>query len=182
VRDSDEWYTPQRYVESARRVMGSIDLDPFSSATANATVRATYYLCPEHSALTYPWRNHIQRHRYPSGLNVWMNPPYSVALLGAAVKTFVRHLETRDVAQAIVLVNNCTDTQWFRALQEACQAVCFPRHRIAFVAPDGKSISGTPRGQAFFYYGTENGCYRFRKEFATYGWTIDAYAGWRGLV
>lgn len=39
-RESDSWYTPERYTEMVRDVMGDIDLDPYSSAFANQRVRA----------------------------------------------------------------------------------------------------------------------------------------------
>lgn len=178
-RDSDAWYTPPAYIASARQVMGSIDLDPFSSATANRIVQARYYFSPEKSALTHHWRDVRKRRSFPQGVTVWMNPPYSVHLLPSALETFLRYWHSRDIAQAIVLVNNCTETQWFRAMREASQAVCFPTTRIAFLAPDGKQVSGNTRGQAFFYYGPTAAAERFCEEFRQYGWTIAQHRGWK---
>ena len=48
-----EWYTPSRYIESARRVMGSIDLDPASCEKANRTVKAGTYYTVEDNGLLY---------------------------------------------------------------------------------------------------------------------------------
>lgn len=179
VRDSDTWYTPPQYIASARQVMGSIDLDPFSSDDANLIVKARYYFTAATSAFERPWRNAARKRSYPHGLNVWMNPPYSVTLLSRALQAFVQHWTAGDIAQAIVLVNNCTETQWFKAMRAASQAVCFPTSRIAFLAPDGKQVSGNTRGQVFFYYGAPEGSERFTACFATYGWTIEKARGWR---
>lgn len=40
---NNEWYTPEKFIEAARTVMGSIDTDPASCALANETVKATCY-------------------------------------------------------------------------------------------------------------------------------------------
>lgn len=40
---NDEWYTPLVYIEAAREVMGSIDLDPASNEFVNKTMRTTTY-------------------------------------------------------------------------------------------------------------------------------------------
>lgn len=37
---SNEWFTPARYVEAAREVLGSIDLDPASCEAGNRIVQA----------------------------------------------------------------------------------------------------------------------------------------------
>jgi hypothetical protein len=179
VRDSDAWYTPSVYVESARSVMGSIDLDPFSSRAANRIIRAAYYFTPETSALLHAWRDEHKRRTYPHGVNVWLNPPYSAGFLPQAVGAFLKAYEAGDIRQAVVLVNNATETKWFHRLRSHSLAVCFPTHRIAFTTCDGKHEAGNTRGQAFFYYGpTENHTEVFVEEFAAYGWVIAREKGW----
>ena len=49
-----EWYTPARYVDAARTVMGGIDLDPASSDHAQRTVRAAAYHMAEADGLALP--------------------------------------------------------------------------------------------------------------------------------
>lgn len=178
IRDSDAWYTPPQYIASARIVMGSIDLDPFSSDDANRIVQARYYFTASTSAFERPWRHAARKRAYPQGLNVWMNPPYSVTLLPLALEAFLTHWTAGDIAQAVVLVNNCTETQWFKAMRSKSTAVCFPTSRIAFLAPDGKQVSGNTRGQVFFYYGSHEGAARFMTIFAQHGWTIEKQRGW----
>jgi hypothetical protein len=40
---SAEWFTPPRYIEAVREVLGAIDLDPASCESANRIVQATRY-------------------------------------------------------------------------------------------------------------------------------------------
>lgn len=177
VRSSDSWRTPQCYIESARSVMGSIDLDPFSSKEANLHVQAHYYFSPEKSALMQRWRSASRRKQYPHGLNVWMNPPYSAELIGKVTVAFTRAVRCGDIQQAVVLVNNATETRWFQTLRDLASAVCFPTGRIAFVAEDGAQVQGNTRGQVFFYMGRSHAA--FLEEFHSYGWTISQQTGWR---
>ena len=97
----NEWYTPAEYIEAAREVMGSIDLDPASNEYANKTVKASTYYTEETNGLDKEWFG-----------NIWMNPPYSTAL----IKEFAEKLSNSTFKQAIVLVNNATDTAWFKLL------------------------------------------------------------------
>lgn len=167
-RDSDSWYTPQRYIESARAVLGRIDLDPFSSLTANGRVRARRFITAEQDATRTAWTT-------PSkSIRVWMNPPYSSRLIKAACGLFVEGVKCGRIEAGIVLVNNATDTLWFHELMSEAAAVCFTKGRIAFENFDGKHVSGNTRGQAFVYFGPDAEV--FRAEFAKYGCVLKVKA------
>lgn len=148
----NEWYTPEIYIQSAREVLGTIDLDPASNDFANETVRATTYFTEETNGLEQDWFG-----------NIWMNPPYQTALL----QQFADKLIASDFQQAIVLVNNATETAWFKTLISKASAIVFPTGRIRFRKRDGEK--GSPlQGQAFLYCG-ENP-QRFIDVFSKYGW------------
>lgn len=148
----DEWYTPPQYIESARSVMGSIDLDPASNDFANETVKAGTYYTEADNGLEKEWFG-----------NVWLNPPYSASL----VQLFADKVANSDFKQAIVLVNNATETAWFRKLIEKASAIIFTTGRIKYRKRDGEH--GSPlQGQAFLYFG-EN-VEDFLSEFRAYGW------------
>jgi phage N-6-adenine-methyltransferase len=157
-RESNDWHTPERYVEAARTVLGQIDLDPFSSEKGNQTVKARQFFTEKENAL-HP------RHWSTEPITVWMNPPYSRGLVDAATDRLIAELP--QISAAIVLVNNATETRWFQKLLRHCSAFCFPDHRIAFVSPDHKRVSGNTRGQAFFYFGNHPD--QFVETFQTFG-------------
>lgn len=153
--------------------MSSIDLDPFSSAGANAAVQAADYFYPNRSALTRPWRSPKQKSQYPNGVNVWMNPPYSQPIIGQAIEKLLKVAADGQVAQAIVLVNNATETEWFHQLVESSSALCFHRRRIGFYTRDGKAISGNTRGQVVFYLPFRHDVTpKFLQEFCVVGFPI----------
>lgn len=148
----DEWYTPAQYIEAAREVLGKIDLDPASNDFANETVKATVYYTEETDGLEQEWYG-----------NIWMNPPYSTALLNK----FADKLVESKFEQAVVLVNNATETAWFEKLVSTASAIIFHKGRIRFVKRDGEH--GVPlQGQAFIYYG--NNPEKFLEVFKRFGW------------
>lgn len=151
----NEWYTPPEYIEAARAVMGSIDLDPATSDIANQTVQASHYYTVEMNGLEKPWFG-----------NVWMNPPYSSDKIGAFIDKLV--IERPNYDSAIVLVNNATETAWFTKMIGIASAVCFPHGRIKFIDTQGKSSGAPLQGQAVLYIG--NSVDRFCDEFAEFGW------------
>jgi phage N-6-adenine-methyltransferase len=144
-RDSDSWFTPSMYTDMAREVMGEIDLDPFSSKTANEHIKAKRYFDIKSDAFKQEWFRDQGR--------VFMNPPYGRKLIDASIDIFLTNLSNDSISQAIVLVNNATETRWFHSLLNYTDAICFPDRRIAFETDDGKHVSGNTRGQVFFYFG-----------------------------
>ena len=161
-RASNDWHTPARYIEAARGVMGSIDFDPYSSPLANETVKADRYFTKADNAL------HPQ-HWTARPCNVWCNPPYGRGVIDAAVARFL--VELPRLSAAIVLTNNATETRWFQSMLRECPAVCFTDHRIAFVSPDNKAVSGNTRGQTFFYFGGNRGL--FAEAFREFGRVLE---------
>ena len=132
------------------------DLDPASTADANAVVGAAQFYTAQDNGLDRPWRGRI-----------WLNPPYAAELIGLFAAKLVRHVQTGDVSSAIVLVNNATETAWFHELVGAASAICFPRGRIKFWAPGGR-IAQPFQGQALIYLGNEADA--FQNAFAQFGW------------
>jgi ParB family chromosome partitioning protein len=151
-----EWYTPSEYIEATREVMGSIDIDPASTALANETVKAKTFYTKETDGLTKEWKG-----------NVWMNPPYKHALIVQFISVLLAKLKSEETKQAIVLVNNATETKWFQALLEICNAICLPKKRIRFIDPSGRRNDGPLQGQAVLYFGAR--VVEFRRIFATFG-------------
>ena len=162
VRNSDDWHTPAKYIQSARAVMGSINLDPFSSAQANGTVDADRYFTVEDNALTTDWAGCPNQ-------TVWMNPPYG-KLATDAINRFIGQYQAKAFTQAIVLMNNSADAKWCQTLLKACNAFCLTDHRISFNDAGGKAQSGNTKGQIFFYFGKNTN--RFITEFGNYGFTV----------
>jgi phage N-6-adenine-methyltransferase len=152
----NEWYTPPEYIEAARAMMGTIDLDPASSEIANRTVCASEYFTKEDSGLGKPWAGHV-----------FMNPPYSSELIKQFASKFAGHVLSEEIVQGIVLVNNATETAWFRELVDCAAAVVFTAVRVKFLDPQGNP--GAPlQGQAIIYFGSYPG--DFLSAFSRFGW------------
>lgn len=157
-----EWYTPGPITEAARRVMGTIDLDPASCYQANKIVQAEHYYDKLADGLSIAWKG-----------NVWLNPPYgrlnghsSQGVWSGALLASYRY---GDVQQAILLVNAATDTRWFQPLWS--YPICFVRGRIRFSTSTG-TPSGPTHGSAMVYLGQRRG--RFIAEFARFGPVVYA--------
>jgi phage N-6-adenine-methyltransferase len=156
----NEWYTPKEYIEAARQVLGHIDLDPASNPVANDVVLAATYYTAEDSGLDKDWQG-----------TVWMNPPYESGLIGHFVEKLCDSYASGAVTNAVVLVNNATETKWFQSLAEQAAAICFPRGRVRFWAP-GKKQATPLQGQAVLYLGDDTEA--FVSQFSSFGFCMEA--------
>lgn len=158
LSQSNEWYTPEKYIESARAVMGGVDVDPASNDQANEIVGAGTYYTAETDGLQADWPGRI-----------WLNPPW-----GGLQEKFVGRLMAQVAAgtttEAVVLVNaHSTDTKWFQPLWN--YTLCFTDHRINYY---GTSGSGSTHGSVFIYIGPN--WQAFAQEFAQYGAVVRRVA------
>lgn len=153
----NEWYTPPEYILAARYCMGGIDLDPASCVIANRTVRADIFYTLQDNGLDKNW----------SG-RVWMNPPYAQPAIADFCKKLVDSLPS--IEAACVLVNNATDTAWFRMMADNCAAICFITGRIRFIDPSGKPSGAPLQGQAVLYFGSN--IEAFRDAFSKFGFVL----------
>ena len=157
LEGSNEWYTPARYIEAARQVMGSIDTDPASNPTANKTIRAATYYTIETNGLDKPWHG-----------NVWLNPPYGreggESNQDVWSARLIEQYQAGITKQAVLLVNAVTDRRWFQPLWN--YPICFTNHRISFYDPQGEYGQPT-HGNALVYLGGH--IERFASVFSQFG-------------
>jgi ParB family chromosome partitioning protein len=157
--DSNEWYTPDNYLKTARHVLGDIDLDPASCELANKHVKANKIYTVDDDGLKHKWAG-----------KVWLNPPYGDVGPKFAAK-LIQEFEAGRVTEAILLVNShVTDSKWFKPLFN--YVLCFTDHRSKFWNQDG--IGGAPtHGSVFVYFG--NHPKKFADEFRHFGSVVQPF-------
>ena len=135
----NEWYTPPFIIESAKSVMGNIDLDPASSKLANEAVGAKEFYTIEDDGIKKDWHG-----------RVWLNPPYSQP----DISNFAKAVTSKKYDEIMILVNNATETDWFRTMAEISNAICFINKRLKFIDRDGNPSGAPLQGQAIIYKGS----------------------------
>jgi DNA N-6-adenine-methyltransferase (Dam) len=138
---NNEWYTPAEYVARVRKALGEIDCDPASTPVANLVMKARTFYTKEQSGVIRRW---IGR--------VFLNPPYSKDLLTRFANKFHYEVLSGSITEAIVLVHNTTECQWWRTFALHASAICLTGHRIEFYAPDDADPN-PQRGNSFLYVG-----------------------------
>lgn len=170
---SENWYTPAEFIESARSVMGSIDLDPASCEFANKTVKAKTIFTKEQNGLDRDWIG-----------SVWVNPPYgktedsSGSIRSSQLiwsEKLIAEYDAKNTTQAICLVAASTDTAFFHLLLERSSVCCLVSSRINFYNENGQT-SGNIKGSAIFYFvdrSDPDKIAAFVNEFKKYGSIIE---------
>jgi hypothetical protein len=114
---SPEWYTDELIINSTRKVLGTIDLDPCSDP--DRRIPARRHFTAEDDGLSQSWEG-----------RVYLNPPY-----GRDLAEWIRKLREeypRAVKEAILLLPSRTDTEFFAMLAEFASCFCFIRGRLTF--------------------------------------------------
>jgi hypothetical protein len=136
-----ESYTPQKYIDSVKQVMGDIDLDPASTQKANERIKAKKIFDIKENGLMQKWFG-----------RVFLNPPYKQPEIGLFISKLITEILSGNVIEAILLTNNNTDTRWFTEALIVSELICFTNHRIKFEI-DGEKPTYPTTGQVFFYFG-----------------------------
>jgi phage N-6-adenine-methyltransferase len=153
LNEGDEWYTPSWLIEKAKWVMGGIDIDPASCAEAQKTVQAAKYFDKSYmgGALGINWVYHNGPNWAPA--RVWLNPPYSHPLIEQFIERLLQQIEAGYVGEAILLVNNNTETAWWHKAASAAAVTFTFRSRVFFWRPGREDATSPRQGQTAFYFG-----------------------------
>ena len=160
---SIEWYTPARYLEAVREVLGKIDLDPASNEQANGTIRAAKFFTQADDGLKLDWFG-----------RVFMNPPYGStpeypSLAAAFCNKAISQYQDGKIDAAIILVNSSHSQAWQAPLYDF--PICFVDHRIQFVAGDGEKNKNPTFQNIFVYLGPNTP--KFCRAFSRFGYVMQ---------
>lgn len=161
---NNEWYTPASIIELARNTMGSIDVDPSSCDVAQQTVKAATYWTKETNGLDKSWYG-----------NVWMNPPYSAALIKQFCTKLNQECSNGNVKSFINLTNNATETQWFKQLYEVSSVFCFLTKRVKFLDQELKPIGAPLQVQVLCFQGNSEQASKFVECYGELGIILKKY-------
>jgi hypothetical protein len=158
---NDEYFTPLEIVESARNVLGGIDLDPASSLIANQRIGATRIFTLAEDGLSQPWAG-----------RVWMNHPFGKGSNKRWISKLCAEYASGRVAAAVCISFASTSEQWFRPLLNLPQ--CFLWRRTNYFLPDSSLKRGVTKGSVVTYFGLS--VERFAQEFSKLG-TVKIQCG-----
>ena len=156
----DEWYTPAYIIHAARAAMGSIDLDPASSAAAQETVKADTWFDREADGLKQVWRG-----------RTWINPPYNRGVIDEFADKLLESLGDGGVTECVWISNASFDTPWCQRLMKSASGICLKAERTKFTPGSGQDESTNAWATILLYFGPHQ--MQFKREFEYIGdvWT-----------
>jgi len=160
--ESNEWYTPAEIIETARRVLGGIDLDPASTEEANETVRARKIYTIEDNGLRWQWYG-----------NVWLNPPYGKVGNRSRQEIWLRYLEGQhlkgNIRRAMAETRAAVGYEWFSGMWRDWP-VCITDKCIEHIRPaayQSDKDNSAKTASALWYFGPD--LELFKREFGRFG-------------
>lgn len=199
---SNEHYTPTDIVESARRTLVSIDLDPASCAAANTQVRANRYYDKEMNGYTMAWEGRVFLNP-PGGWADDQGRPVLKASGGLAPCTengrcglppghrhsgidssqkmwwqkLARCWENGEVSAAVFV---CFSIELLQSTQVDAKGplplefpICYPSRRVAYIGEDGKVGASPPHASCIVCVSnTEETIRRFVQAFFRLGHVV----------
>lgn len=160
---TDRWFTPVYLIESARKVLGTIDLDPASEPLANERVKASKYYTETDDGLLQPWFG-----------SVFVNPPGGRRGRDSISALFWGKLmaEKYNVDHAIWLGFSLEQLQTTQKYGVGIVEFpfCVPRKRVRFDKPDGSPGDAPSHSNVIVYTpGKVNRTSEFHRVFSQYG-------------
>lgn len=153
--DTNEWYTPLFLLKLVQEFYQGEFLDPASCPEVEPYVKASKFYFKEEDGLKQSWSGRI-----------WLNPPYSQPLVTQFTQKLISEYKKKNITEALLLVNSCTETKWFQDVAKNCDRRLDILGRLRFWNP--VKTSNSPRyGQCLFYFG-EN-CNQFENKFNDLG-------------
>lgn len=164
---SQEWGTPEKYVEAVRDFFGGrVDLDPCSNEYSIVHARAEYRL-PEHDGLSESWD-------FPT---IYVNPPYGIDKdRGTSIRNWLCRCAAASQehkSEILALVPVATNTgHWKNYVFGKASGVCFLYDtRLKFLVNGQNGGKGAPMSCAMIYWGRAFD--RFFSIFSEFGAVVD---------
>ena len=167
VGQSQDWGTPQKYVDAVREFFGgAIQLDPCSNrySIVNSSVE---YSLPKHDGLRESWKFQT----------IYVNPPYGInPEHGTNIKDWLRKCEEAHrlyQSEVIALVPVATNTgHWKKYIYGKATAICFLYDtRLRFLVNGKDAGKGAPMSCAMIYWGKD--FERFSQVFIRFGAVVN---------
>lgn len=170
-----ELFTPSKFIEAARQVMGGrIHLDPASTVVANSVVKADFFFTKDDDGLSLPWDVMSN-----SRTTVFCNPPYGRRYgdkgphnVTVWTDKVIEEFRANRIRECILLLNSGTASRWFHKIMDLGFPACFVKPRIRFIDATTMEPQTKPRWDSvFFYLGGKP--LSFRMEFSQFGTIVQ---------